>query len=125
MGLLIKNAQHKVVAPPIDDGKPIVFEWHFPRGTFDERMSALELSTFLLSHMPNLLPFLSGYPRAKKEFEAMTILLATSPKEALDRLLPWIRSVTRREQDDLVVLSLFSKEPQKAGKLYFDFGKKS
>ncbi len=102
-----------------DDGSPINFKWHFQRGLLQKRMSGLELAAFVLGHMPHILPLLSGYPRVQQEFAAMMVLLATSPKQATDRLLPWIRSVTREEEDDVIHMSLFDKTEQPVGPTYF------
>ena len=97
---------------PADDGSPITFQWHFPRGTLEARMSGFELATFVLSHMPAVMPLLSDHPRVQREFQAMLVLLATSPKRATHRLLPWIRSVIKTQDDDIIHLSLFDKNPQ-------------
>lgn len=114
---------HHVVLPP-DDGDTITFKFHLPRGTLDPRMSAYELCEFLLPHMPYIVPLLSGNARVRSEFEAMTVLLATSPKAAIDRLLPWVKSVTRTEEDDIVSLNLFEQTPQAVAKPFVDYGAK-
>ena len=118
---LVHPWEHKAIVPP-DDGSGISFRWHFPRGTLAPRMSGYELATFLLEHMPYIVPLLGNHPRVQAEFNAMYLLLATQPKLATDRLLPWIRSVTLHADDDEVVLSLFDQTPQASGPLYFDFG---
>src|SRR5437762_13932954 len=102
------SSRYRVVAPP-DDGTEISFVFHFPRGTLAPRMSALELAAFVLQHIVAICAqgFLDHRPRMKAEFEAMGVLLATKPKSATDQLLPWIRSITRREEDDLIRLSLY------------------
>lgn len=102
-----------------DDNEPVVFKWHWPRGTFDKRMSALEVGMFVLPHMPHILPLLSGHSRIQKEFEAILILLITSPKEALDKLLPWIKPVIRTEDDDIIEMNLIATKSQLAGPTYF------
>jgi hypothetical protein len=107
----------KVVVPP-DDGGPITFRWHFPRGTLAPRMSAYELAEFLLPHMPHILPFFSEHPRVYREFETMLLMLAHSPREVVDRLVPWVRSVTRTADTDIVLLDISSVTPQNAGKVY-------
>lgn len=109
--------EHQVAIPP-DDGKPVVFKWHWPRGTFDKRMSAYEIAAFLMPHMPSILPLLDkqNHPRVYAEFEAMLLMLATSPLSAIDRVLPWIQPVLRTEEDELIVLNLFAQvdcEPTK------------
>src|SRR4051812_20269120 len=87
---------------PLDDDEDVRFLWHWPRGTFEKRMSAFDLAAFILPHMPHILPLLVGHPRIQREFEAMLVVLATSPKDAIDRVLPWIRSVVRTQDDDLI-----------------------
>lgn len=91
---------------PVDDGEPISFQWHWPRNTFEKRMSAFDLATFILPHMPYILPLLTGHPRVKQEFQTMLLLLSTSPKDAIDRLLPWIKSTVRTQDDDLIEMQL-------------------
>lgn len=61
---------------PEDDGGPIIFKWHWPRGTFSKRMSAYEIAEFILPHMPNIVPLLSGHPRVQSEFKIILSLLA-------------------------------------------------
>ena len=102
---------HHEVVIPSDDGQAITFKWHWPRGTFDKRMSALEIGAFLLPHMPFIGKYIENerYPRIHAEFEAMLVMLATSPREALDEVLPWIQPVKYTEEDELVVMSLFAK----------------
>jgi hypothetical protein len=109
---------HRAVVHP-DDGGPITFNWHWPRGTFDPRMSALELATFVLPHMPAILPFLASYPRVQAEFAAMLVRIATWPKEELDRLATWIKPVVRTSDDDLIQMSITCREEQPAGPTYF------
>lgn len=111
---------HRAVVPP-DDGGPITFHWHFQRGMLSPRMSALELAVFVLEHMGAILSMglLSGHPRVIREFQAIMVILATSKKEAIDRLLPWIRSVTRKGPDDVIKMELYSQEPQASGPLWF------
>jgi hypothetical protein len=101
-------ARHAATVPP-DDGGPVVFRWHWPRGTFDERMSALEIAAFILPHMPHVLPYLSECPRVYSEFEALLNRLVSLPAAALDEVLPWIKTVCRSrrvEEDDVIELEL-------------------
>lgn len=102
------------VKTPIDDGSEISFSWHFKRGTLEKNMSGFDLASFVLKEMPSIIPLLSHMPRAQKEFEAMMILLATSPKEVTHRLIPWIRSVTHTESDDIIHMSFYDKTIQKS-----------
>lgn len=95
--------KHRAHIPP-DDGEKIIFKWHFPRGTFEKRMSAYEIATFLMPHMPSVATFFNG--RVRAEFDAMLVTLATSPKLALDQVLPWIKPVIRTEDDDIIELSI-------------------
>ena len=99
------RAKHRVEIPA-DDGGPIVFKWHFPRGTFDARMSAKEIAPFLLGHMPAIVPLLSDHPRVAAEFQSMLVKLATSREEVLDEVLSWIQPMIRTESDDLIVLNI-------------------
>jgi hypothetical protein len=95
------NLQHKAYVPE-DDGKATVFRWHWPRGTFEKRMSAYEIAAFILPHMPSVATFFTG--RIRAEFDAMLVVLATSPKTAIDEVLPWIKPVIRTEDDDIIEL---------------------
>ena len=112
------DPQHNAYIPP-DDGGPITFKWHWPRGTFDKRMSAVELATFVMPHMPSVLPFLSEHPRVYQEFQAMLIRLATWPQAELDRLTTWIKPVVRTEEDDIVFMQINCIVPQAIGPTYF------
>ena len=107
---------------PVDDNGPITFKWHFQRGILQKRMSGLELARFIIEHMPHVLPFFAGHPRVHAEFQALLIKIATSPKEVLDSIIPWIRSVTRTEEDDIIHLSLFDNTIQPDGPKYFVLG---
>ena len=110
---MYSNYEHKVDGlDQWDDGEPVLFRWHWPRGTFDARMSALELAEFVLPHMPSILPFLSYHPRAYAEFEAMLVVLATSPKSAIDEVVPWIKPVVRTADFDYLELCIGNKATQ-------------
>lgn len=108
--MLIKTEKntyaHRTQMPTMDDGEPVTFKWHFPRGTFEPRMSAFEIAAFILPHMPSILPLLSGHERIQRDFETMMLLLVTSPRRAIDEVLPWIRSVMHTEEDDIIHLEL-------------------
>ena len=114
--------EHKVIQR-FDDGQPITFRWHLPRGTLENRMSGLELMMVLGQHLPGVLPFLldeqGNRTRAYNEMEAMITTLLTAPLSVVDEVLPWIRSVTRTQEYDIVQLSLFDKTPLPERKLYF------
>lgn len=101
---------HYIHVPP-DDGGPISFKWHFPRGMLSKNMSGYELAEFVLKHMAAVIGMglIKDHPRVEKEFEAMFVKLATSPKEVLDNLLSWIRVEWRKEEDDIIHMSLFDK----------------
>lgn len=116
--MIAEPYNHRTEVPP-DDLGPITFHWHWPRKTFDRRMSALELATFVLPHMPSIVPLLGGHPRVQAEFQAMLVRLATWPKETLDELATWIKPVVRTEEDDLIELQIHSKVPQLIGPTYF------
>ena len=97
--LYTREVVHRVVVPP-PDGKPNTFRWHFPSGALKPRMSARELADFLLGHMPYIVPLLANHQQVQAEFHAMLVLLVTGTEEQTVRLLPWIRSVCRQEDDD-------------------------
>lgn len=104
--------QHRTEIPS-DDGSQISFKWHFKRGILKKRMSGYELAMFVLNMMPGIIPLLSDQPRVQAEFQAMMILLATSPKKAIDQILPWIRTIIHGEEDDIIHLSLYDKTEQR------------
>lgn len=52
--------------------------------------------------MPTVATFFTG--RIRAEFDAMLVVLATSPKTAIDEVLPWIKPVIRTEDDDIIEL---------------------
>lgn len=110
---------HRAEVAP-DDGKPVTFRWHWPRGTFDKRMSAYELASFVLPHMGAIvgMGLLKHHPRVEAEFRAMLTQLATQPKAVLDRLLPWIKPVVRNEQDDIIEMAITATAPQATGPAY-------
>lgn len=92
------------------DGQPTVrFAWHWPRGTFDKRMSALEIAAFVLPHMPSILPFFSGHPQVHAEFQAMLNRLTTWPVQVLDEVVPWIRRLDYTEEDEILQLDVGAK----------------
>ena len=121
--MLNQTVQHKVKYDPWDDGEPILFRWHFPRGTLSKRMSGFELATFLMPHMPNVLPLLSGHPRAYKEFQEMLNRLVLWPQNMVDEILPWIKSLTRTEDQDIIELNIGAKSIE-VGPAYFVLGGK-
>lgn len=100
---------HEVIIPP-DDGKASTFIWHWPRGTFRKRMSALEIAAFILPHMIAICSMgllrCSHNLRIHDEFKAMLQNLALSDPRLIDRLLPWIKSVTHTADDDLIVMRI-------------------
>lgn len=101
---------------PADDGQAIVFKWHWPRGTFEKRMSACEIATFLMPHMPSVATFFTG--RVRTEFDAMLTTLITSPKTAIDQVLPWIKPVLKTEEDDIIELSIGALHVEEAPKIF-------
>lgn len=114
----LRDWQHRVRTEP-DDGGPITFRWHFPRGVLDRRMSAWELAPFLMSHMPAIVPLLSYQPRTQAEFQALLLRFATWGQAALDELVPWVKTIIHGEEDDIVVLELHGKTPPPVGPTYF------
>jgi len=101
----------------LSENEEIVFNWHFPAGTFDKRMSAKELVPFIIKHMPAILPFFTG--RVYAEFKAMFLKLATTPEDKLDEILPWIRSIIQTEEDDLIKLSIGAKYVEEAPRVFY------
>lgn len=110
---------HKVNIPKDIDKGQVVFKWHFPRGTLDKRMSALELSSFLIPHMPNILNLMTSNAIIYTHFCEILLKLTTEPKNALDEVVSWIKSVTRTEENDIVELSITNKGDVPAGPIYF------
>jgi hypothetical protein len=104
-GVLLHDWHHEAQVPP-DDGSPVEFKWHFPRGTLAKRMSALELLGFLLGHMDGVASLLSAHPRVHREFLLLKERFLTWPRDRLDEVQGWAQSHVRREEDDIVYLRL-------------------
>lgn len=81
-------------------------------------MSAYELAEFLVPHMPAILPLFAEHPRVQDEWRTMMLTLVTQPRAVIDRLLPWIRAVTRTADTDIVLLDLSNVTPHPVGKVY-------
>lgn len=109
---------HRTEVPP-DTGGNVTFKWHWPRGVLSKRMSALEICEFILPHMPSIVPLFADHKRVQAEFQAMLVVLATSPKSAIDRLLPWVKPRIGTEEDDLIFMQIDCREPQPIGPTYF------
>jgi hypothetical protein len=103
------DLQHKT-GKIVDDNGPIIFNWHLERGILAERMSGLELCSFIISHIPNLIPLFDGHPRVQLEMLQIFNKITQMPVNALDEVLPWIQSVTRTGPDDIITLNLSRKE---------------
>lgn len=119
------RAQHRVNVQGYEDlNSKIRFQWHFPVGTFDPRMSGWEIADFLLGHFPYVLPFMSPYPRVYSEFQAMMHMIILSPRDVIDRVLSWIKPVLdpAKELDDLIVLELFAEPEEYKYPKHFDCG---
>lgn len=100
-------------------GDDLVIKWHWPRGTFDARMSAYEMALILVPHMTFISPYIQDKV-IREEFDAMLVLLATSPRRIIDEILPWIRPTIRTDDNDIVVLQLSNKFIDPAPKkIYF------
>lgn len=110
MNKLCEQYHHSAQVQYDGDDSIVEFRWHWPRGTFDRRMSALEIAVFVMPHMPSILPLLSNHPRVHAEFAALLIRLATWPKQVLDEVLPWIRRLDYTEEDEILLLHLGAKE---------------
>ena len=115
---MVKKYYHRVQVreTPSDQN---VFRWHWPRGTFDKRMSAYEIATFLLPYMAGIVPFLPTAHRIQAEFEAMLVMLATQPRAVLDQIVPWIRPRIGEEEDDIIELHLQATALQEAPRTFF------
>jgi hypothetical protein len=82
-------------------------------------MSGKELAEFLLPHMHAIVPFLADHPKIQTAWLALLKRMALFESQyQFDELLPWIRSVVRAEQDDVIELNLTCVEPQ-TGPTYF------
>lgn len=114
---------HRVVAArDAVPGEEVIFRWHWPRGTFDERMSALEIAAIVIKQMPAICGQLSIWPETHIQFQALLNRIIQWPAEALNEVVPWIRSVVRHRDGDYVELSLFAKDEQRQIVLNFDMG---
>lgn len=91
----------------IHDNDPIIFKWHFQKGMLDKRMSGLELAIFIIPHMQSILDcrLLSDNLDIENEFRNFLVRIATTPKEKLDEVLPWLQVEYRKEEDDLITLN--------------------
>jgi len=119
---LAEHYEHRA-AVTYDGSETVCFRWHWPRGTFDRRMSALEIAQFIMPHMPSILPLLSDHPQVHREFETLMYRLILWPQQVLDEVKPWIRRVEHQEEEDeILVLDLGAKEPPKDLRLHFDMG---
>jgi hypothetical protein len=88
----------------------IVFRWHWPRGTFDLRMSAWEIASFVLPHMASILPFFARHPRTYLHWQTLLDRLLRWPMEVIDEVVPWIRRVEHCEPDEILVLQIGARE---------------
>lgn len=109
--------KHTAHIPP-DTGDQITVRWHLPRGALQPRMSAYELAEILVPHMVAVLPVFSDHPRVYAEWQAMLLMLVTQPRATIDRLVPWMKSVTRTSDNDIIEMNLNAVAPQAAGKVY-------
>jgi hypothetical protein len=90
--------------------EPIVYRWHWPRGTFDLRMSAWEIAAFVLPHMASILPFFACYPRVYWHWQSLLNRLILWPKEVIDEVVPWVRRVEHCEADEILELNIGATE---------------
>jgi hypothetical protein len=107
----LKEVSHRAVVT--DDGSDtVVFKWHWPRGTFDRRMSALEIANFVLPHMGAILDrgILQDHPKVQAEFAVLLNRLALWPQQVLDEVVPWIRRLDFTEEDEILLLDLGAKQ---------------
>lgn len=112
-----KKWTHKVEVKdyPSDDH---VFRFMFPRGTLEPRMSAMELSAFLLPHLPHIIPLLSKYLHIQFDLKRMYEKLATSPKEVLDEILPWIQPAVREAESDVIIMRIKATHVPETRRVY-------
>ncbi len=82
-------------------------------------MSALEIATFILPHMPSIFPLLEDHPKVQAEFGNLLMRLVTFPKSILDEVVPWIKTVIRTEENDIIELDIGSKTPLVVGPSHF------
>lgn len=115
----MQEYDHKAKIKYDNDPGPVIFNWHWPRGTFDERMSALELAAFVMPHMPSVLPMLAGDPKIQAEFLILLMKLATTPANVLDEVVPWIKSVVRTSDNDTIQMDLRAKPAKNRRPLHF------
>jgi hypothetical protein len=115
----LEAMQHRV-HEPMDDGTPITFRWHWPRGTFDRRMSAREIAVFVLPFMPAMVGLLRA-PRIQRDFLELIHRLVFWPTEALDEVVPWIRRLDYTEEDEILLLDLNAREVP-TGPIHFVLG---
>jgi hypothetical protein len=104
---VLHKENHVALIPP-DDGKAITFNWHFPIGRLEAKMSALELAYFTLQHMNDVIAcglFLDHHPRVQDQFVRMFLKLAMTPKVYVDDALSWIR-VEKGEFDDIIYMDI-------------------
>lgn len=102
------NFGHAVEIYP-DDGQPITFNWHLPRGTLSKRMSGLELALVLGPHLPAILPLLIDHPRCYREMAAMVNWMFTRPRILSDQVVSWMKSLVHTTEYDIVQLSIGDK----------------
>lgn len=80
------------------------FRWHFPRGSLSKKMSGLELSVFVMKHMPFIVPLLASMPTVQRAFQALFVRIATLEPSVLDEIHDWFRPVIRDEEDDIILM---------------------
>lgn len=76
-------------------------------------MSAYELGLVLLPKMQGVAQFLPP-GKIRNEFMAIVTTLATSPKTALDEIVPWIKPVVRTEESDIIEMCITAKHMDEA-----------
>ncbi len=123
MNVLAEYLEHKAIIK-YDGTDTVQFRWHWPRGTFDRRMSALEIAAFIVPHMSAILScnLFGGHPKIQTEWAALLERFVTWPAQVLDEVKPWVRRIDHNEADEILLLDLGAKEPPKDACLHFDLG---
>jgi hypothetical protein len=100
------------------------FRWHFPRGSLSKKMSGLELATFVMRHMPFIVPLLAEMPTIQRAFQSLFLRIATMEPSVLDEVHDWFKPIIRDEEDDIILMRpVLSEEERKLAELEADRAK--
>jgi hypothetical protein len=67
-------------------------------------MSGLDLASFLLPHLPFIVPLLSDMPVCQRALQRLLLQMTTMPTNVLDEVHRWLRPVLRVEEDEIIQL---------------------